>query len=443
MPKTSKNTDTIAVIGLGYVGLPLAVALAKHFPVVGFDVNADRIKEIKQGHDRTNEITPEVLRTSSLHVTTDLEEIRQKNVYIVTVPTPVTSNHKPDLEPLNAASQTVGKIIGKGAIVVFESTVYPGVTEEYCGPIIEKHSGLVSGKDFFLGYSPERINPGDKVHTVEKIQKVISGQTPAVVTKLAHIYGSINHDNLFIAKNIKVAEAAKVIENTQRDINIAFINEVAVIANKLNISVYDILDAANSKWNFLPFQPGLVGGHCIGVDPYYLAECAQKLHHMPEIILAGRHTNERMAKFIAEAIDAEIKRVCEPKKTGSQKSASQKPTILVLGLTFKENVPDCRNTKVLDLINALKEHGYAVDVHDPCADPKEVKQRKDIDLVPHLDLELDKQYDAIIGAVPHDGYRKFTTTTLEKLVKPGGLVADIKRIWHDVPLPEGRHYWCL
>ncbi len=426
-------TDTIVVIGLGYVGLPLAIALAKNFTVIGFDINKTRVNALSEGFDKTGEISPEALRSSTLKLTANEADISHQNVYIVTVPTPVTQENLPDLSPLERASKTVGRALGVGAIVVYESTVYPGVTEDFCGPLLELHSGLTCGQDFFLGYSPERINPGDSVHAVSKITKVISGQTPAVVTKLSHIYGSINQENLFIAKNIKTAEAAKVIENTQRDINIAFINEVAIIMHKLGLSVYEVLDAANTKWNFLPFQPGLVGGHCIGVDPYYLAECAKQLKHSPEMILAGRQTNESMSQFLAHSIHDALQ-----KQTDSSPAAQK---ILILGLTFKENVPDFRNTKVVDLMYHLRHHGYSVDIHDPCADPTEVKQCLNIDLMTRLDSLLG--YDCVIGAVPHKGYQEFSTETFHRLLKPRGLIADIKRLWQDVPMPTGCFYWCL
>lgn len=422
-----KTTDRIAVIGLGYVGLPLAVALAKHFFVTGFDINPTRIQELKEGFDRTGEISSETLRSTRLVSTTHPKDLQGHTIYIITVPTPVTTDNKPDLTPLQKASETVGNVIPRGAIVVFESTVYPGVTEDFCGPIIEKCSGFQSGIDFFLGYSPERINPGDTVHTVDKITKVIAGQTPEVVAKLAHLYGNINNNNLFIAKNIKTAEAAKVIENTQRDINIAFINDITMIVNKLGgVSIYDVLAAANTKWNFLPFQPGLVGGHCIGVDPYYLAECAEKLGHQSEIILAGRRTNENMADFVASTLS---KTFSEPKK------------MLVLGLTFKEDIPDLRNTKVIELIRSLRKYGHQVDVHDPCALPEEAERFLGIQLQSQLqDL---KEYDCVIGTVPHKGYRAFTGDTFQQLLNPNGLVADLKNIWSTIELPKGLGYWRL
>src|SRR5579863_4741125 len=321
----------IAIVGLGYVGLPLAVALARHFPVTGLDISRRRIAELQDGIDRTDEVPSKVLRASALKLTSDDTDIVGNDVFIVTVPTPVDKDDKPDLAAVLSACATVGKRLTKNAIVVFESTVYPGVTEEICGPALAAASGLRCGTDFFLGYSPERINPGDREHTVERITKVIAGQTPAAVETLRRVYGAVTNGNVFVARNIKTAEAAKVIENAQRDINIAFINEVTMIFQKLGLSAHDVLDAAATKWNFLRFAPGLVGGHCIGVDPFYLAHRAIELGHDPEVILAGRRINDAMGAFIAERIDSQVPR---------------RARILVLGLTFKENIPDLRNSKV-------------------------------------------------------------------------------------------------
>lgn len=413
----------IAVIGLGYVGLPLAVALSKHYTVVGYDISEHRIREIKEGYDRTHEV--ENLKKSTLQVSTDANVMMGADVFIVTVPTPVDANNHPDLEPLKYASKTLGELINKGNIVVYESTVYPGVTEDECGPILEKISGLKAGKDFFLGYSPERINPGDKVHTVEKITKVVAGQTPEVAQKLAQIYGKMNNNNIFIAKTIKAAEAAKVIENTQRDINIAFMNEISLIFAKMNISIYDVLDAASSKWNFLKFSPGLVGGHCIGVDPYYLAQASKSLGSDPQMILAGRAINESMANDLADLI---TQRVGRPLR------------LLMLGLTFKENVPDLRNTKIVDLIDALKKRGHSVDVHDACADVQEAKQFFGYDLVPFL--TVNDPYDGVIGAVPHNAYCNFSNADFGRFLKPQGWIFDLKAIWRKSP-PAGFNYWTL
>jgi len=429
----STKQPSIAVMGLGYVGLPLAVALARHFPVTGFDIKPDRIAELLNGFDRTGEIDAPHLRSSTLHCTSDAQELAHKDIYIVTVPTPVTSNNMPDLTPLKKASEMVGKYLTKGAIVVFESTVYPGVTEDYCGPILEKHSGLKAAHDFFLGYSPERINPGDREHTVDKITKVVSGQTPEVAEKLAHIYGTMNHGNIFVAANIKTAEAAKVIENAQRDINIAFINEITIITKKLGVSIYDVLDAAGTKWNFLKFKPGLVGGHCIGVDPYYLAYCARMLGHEPQAILAGRRINESMGTFIASAIHEAILRKC--------KVANKQCRILILGLTFKEDVPDIRNTKVIDIIHSLSNAGHQVEVHDPLADAHEALEHLDINLLSSIDGLSD--YDCVVGAVAHQGYKDFSAETFNLLMPQGGLVADIKNIWHGLSLSKGIDYWTL
>ncbi|HQZ87998.1 MAG TPA: nucleotide sugar dehydrogenase [Gammaproteobacteria bacterium] len=428
----ANNGSTIAVIGLGYVGLPLAIALARHFPVTGFDINEDRIAELKKGLDRTHEIELSVLKATTMHFISNSAELHTHDVYIVTVPTPVTNDHLPDLEPLQKASEFVGKRLTKGAIVVYESTVYPGVTEDFCGPILEAHSGLKAGQDFYLGYSPERINPGDKLHTIDKITKVVSGQTPTVTEKLKNIYGAINNGNIFVAQNIKTAEAAKVIENAQRDINIAFINEIASIAGKLGLSIYDVLDAANTKWNFLNFKPGLVGGHCIGVDPYYLAHCARNLELNPEVILAGRGINESMSKTIANAIHQKLKQIA-PNKS--------KANILVLGLTFKEDIPDLRNTKVIDVIKNLQQLGHNVDVHDPLAEPHQAQIHLGIDLLPNR-FEA-SAYDCIIGAVAHQPYLKLTATDFEKLLVPKGLIADIKNMWRKTKRPEGMHYWTL
>lgn len=423
---TSPFQGTIAVIGLGYVGLPLAVHLAKHFPTIGFDISKNRIEELNQGFDRTGEIEESQLKASTLKVTDQTNAIEGVQVYIVTVPTPVNDHNEPDLTPLDKASATVGKLLKKGDVVVFESTVYPGVTEDFCGPLLEKYSGLKSGVDFFLGYSPERINPGDKVHTVDKITKIVSGQTPQTTQLLKEIYGAVNGGQIFCAATIQTAEAAKVIENAQRDINIAFMNEIAGIFQKMGIGVYDVLDAASTKWNFLPFKPGLVGGHCIGVDPYYLAKCAQKVGHEPEIILAGRRINEGMSGLMAKAIDDRLKGL-------------DKAPILVLGLTFKEDVPDLRNTKVIDLIQSLEALGHEVHVHDPCCDPKEAKDFYGIDLKTSWD---DLQgYGCVIGAVPHKDYQELTASCLLKLLTPTGFVADLKGLWRGLSFPQSQSYW--
>lgn len=426
-----KDQPSIAVIGLGYVGLPLAIALARHFQVVGFDINESRIKELQSGYDRTHEVTPDILKSSSLHLSCHPQDIEDLNIYIVTVPTPVTNANLPDLTPLAKASETVGKALKHHAIVVYESTVYPGVTEDFCGPILEKFSRLKAGSDFYLGYSPERINPGDTEHTVDRITKVVSGQTPIVAEILKNVYGTINNSNIFVAANIKTAEAAKVIENAQRDINIAFVNEIATIMGKLGLSIYDVLEAAGTKWNFLNFQPGLVGGHCIGVDPYYLAECARLVKHEPEVILAGRRTNENMGAFIAECIHQNLEKAGLPKVSN----------ILILGLTFKENIPDLRNTKVIDIIRHLKAKGHVLEVHDSMANPVEAKEEYGIELLTHL--EEIGQYDCIVCAVPHREYIQAGEMLFAQLLNPKGLIADVKNVWRHYKRPEGSLYWSL
>jgi len=421
----------IAVIGLGYVGLPLAVGLARHFPITGFDINAARIGELKSGHDRTREVEEKILKASAATFTDDKGAIAGLDIYIVTVPTPVTADNQPDLGAVRSASRLVGAVMKKGAIVVYESTVYPGVTEDVCGPELEQASGLKCGKDFFLGYSPERINPGDREHTVDRITKVVAGQTPEVTKLLADVYGKLTAGGVFLARDIKTAEAAKVIENAQRDINIAFINEVAAIFQKMGISVYDVLDAAGTKWNFLRFSPGLVGGHCIGIDPFYLAHAAAAIGHHPEIILAGRRINDNMGGFIAECIAREM--ALKGKGAGSK--------VLVLGLTFKENVPDLRNSHVIDVIRGFTSRGLTVEVHDPFADAEEAKHEYGISLRPSLDGAT--AFDCVVGAVPHAPYLEFTPATFSGLVKPGGLVADVKGMWRKVKIPESLQHWRL
>lgn len=425
------SDQKICVIGLGYVGLPLAVALAKNYEVLGFDISTRRIDELKSGHDSTGEVASPELRSSSLRYTIDAQDIKGKDIYIVTVPTPITDNFEPDLTPLDKASQTVGKALKKGSIVVYESTVYPGVTEDFCAPILEKESGLKCGQDFFLGYSPERINPGDKVHTVHHITKVVAGQNPEVTELLAKVYGTVNNNNIFIAKNIKTAEAAKVIENTQRDINIAFMNEITKIFNRIGISIYDVLDAAKTKWNFLPFSPGLVGGHCIGVDPYYLAHLSVKLHHQPEVILAGRRINEAACEFMADEIH----------KITAQNFPSKPAKILILGLTFKEDVPDLRNTKVINMIRRLKNYGHHIDVHDPLADVADAKAYYGIDI--HSSLDGFNHYDVVVGAVSHEGYKSWNEDVFATILQPKGIVADLKKIWSPELCGPQQIYWSL
>jgi len=422
----------IAVIGLGYVGLPLAVALSRHFPVTGFDISEPRVAELARGHDRTREVPDDVLAATALTVTSDAAQLRGADIYIITVPTPVDARNQPDLGAVLAACDTVGAALGRGATVVLESTVYPGVTEDVCGPRLAAASGLVSGIDFFLGYSPERINPGDREHTVERITKVVAGQTPDITDRLAEVYGSVTTGGVFRAASIKTAEAAKVIENAQRDINIAFVNEVTQIFNRLGLSIYDVLAASATKWNFLNFKPGLVGGHCIGVDPYYLAACANTLGHRAEVILSGRRINDAMGAFVADQIAAELAPLMPTARPGR---------MLMLGLTFKENVPDLRNTKVIDLVERLRSHGHQVDVHDALADAAEARHEYGLDLLGTLDGV--EPYDAIVGAVAHDAYVAFTAADIARLLRPGGLVADVKNLWRGVELTGDRRRWTL
>ena len=405
------------MVGLGYVGLPLAVALAKSFPTTGLDVDARRIAELQRGHDRTGEIDAERLAASTLALTADSAECPTADFYIVTVPTPIDEANRPDLRIVEAASRTVGGMLaravadGRQPVVIYESTVYPGVTEELCGKILEQVSGLDCGQDFFLGYSPERINPGDREHTVDKITKVVSGQTPEVLDRVAALYGEVTSGGVFRAASIKAAEAAKVIENAQRDINIAFMNEIAQIFGKMDISVWDVLAAARTKWNFLPFAPGLVGGHCIGVDPYYLSHRAEELGHDPRVILAGRSTNDGMAEWVAEQLHA---------------ARGRNPgTVLVLGLTFKEDVPDLRNSKVADLITALAAKGHEVTVHDPHADADEALHEYGVTLP---NTALNSRYDLVLLAVSHREYLALGADKLRALVADGGMLADLKGV---------------
>lgn len=404
----------IAVIGLGYVGLPLARLFATKYPVIGFDLSQARVNELMSGHDSTLEISDELLLSAlenGLTCTTDIEMIRRCNFYIVAVPTPVDRNNDPDLRPLIGASETVGKVISKGDIVVYESTVYPGVTEDECLPVVEKVSGLKYNEDFFAGYSPERINPGDKEHTVEKIRKVTSGSTPEIGKMVNEVYASVITAGTHLAPTIRVAEAAKVIENSQRDINIAFVNELAKIFNRMGIDTQDVLEAAATKWNFLPFKPGLVGGHCIGVDPYYLAQAAQRYGYNPEIILAGRRMNDSMGEYVADQV---VKLML---RKGIQVLGSK---ILVLGFTFKENCPDVRNTKVIDIVRTLEEYKAYVTIHDPWANPSIAKHEYDIELHNQLPKE---EFDAVILAVAHD---KFRDLDIKKITNGNRVVYDVK-----------------
>lgn len=405
----------ICVIGLGYVGLPLARLFSTKYETVGFDMNPARVNALMSGHDATLEVADELLQDAiknhGLLCTTDIEKIRDCNFYVVAVPTPVDKDMNPDLTPLYGASTTVGKVISKGDIVVYESTVYPGVTEDECIPVVEKVSGLKLNVDFFAGYSPERINPGDKQHTVEHIKKVTSGSTPETGKKVNNVYASVITAGTHLAPTIKVAEAAKVIENSQRDINIAFVNELSKIFTRMGIDTNDVLAAAGTKWNFLPFKPGLVGGHCIGVDPYYLAQCAQRHGYHPEIILAGRRMNDGMGEYVA------IQTVKHMLKKGIQVLDSN---ILILGFTFKENCPDVRNTKVIDIYRALQEYNLHITVYDPWADPAIVKREYGIDIVNELPADT---FDAAILAVAH---KRFESLDVLSLVKPLHVIFDVK-----------------
>ncbi len=407
----------IAVIGLGYVGLPLAVEFCKKYETYGFDLNPRRIKELQDGTDHTLEVSPEQLQASErLKFTHDPDDIADCNIYIVTVPTPIDKHNSPNLTPLHKASETVGGALSKGDIVIYESTVFPGCTEEECVPVLEKASGLKFNEDFFCGYSPERINPGDKKHTLTKILKVTSGSTPETADTVDALYGSIISAGTYKTSCIKVAEAAKVIENSQRDLNIAFVNELAKIFNLLNIDTLEVLEAAGTKWNFLPFRPGLVGGHCIGVDPYYLTYKAQELGYRPEVILAGRCVNDGMGQYVAtEVVKLMIKK----------NHVINSSKVLVLGMTFKENCPDIRNSRAIDVVRGLEDFGCSVDVYDPWADAGEVKAEYDIDLIDSLEdlKELKSNYDAVILAVAHD---RFDELDFNKFSKDGLVIYDIK-----------------
>lgn len=424
----------IAVIGLGYVGLPLARLFATKYSVIGFDINQRRVNELRAGHDSTLEVEDDLLKSALLEehpdtssssseggnkglwCTTDLGDIKNCNYYIITVPTPVDKNNRPDLTPLYKSSETVGKVLKKGDIVIYESTVYPGVTEDECVPVLEKVSGLKFNEDFFAGYSPERINPGDKEHTVEKILKVTAGSTPEVGQKVNNLYAEVITAGTHLAPTIKVAEAAKVIENSQRDINIAFVNELAKIFNLMGIDTQDVLEAAGTKWNFLPFKPGLVGGHCIGVDPYYLAQKAQEIGYHPEIILAGRRMNDSMGQYVAAEV-VKLMLQNDVKVKGSK--------ILVMGITFKENCPDVRNTKVVDVIKNLREYGPEIVIYDPLANPDEVRHEYGLETTRTLPSE---EFDAIVLTVAH---KEFLSQDFQKLKKENAVVYDVKGVLGD------------
>lgn len=426
MKSTPRITSKIAVIGLGYVGLPLAVEFGKQRETIGFDINLNRITELNSGIDNTLEVAKdELAKAADLTFTADLENIKQCGIYIVTVPTPIDAANRPDLTPLRRASETVASVLQKGDVVIYESTVYPGCTEEVCVPILEALSGLKYNLDFFCGYSPERINPGDKVNTLTKIKKVTSGSNIETAELVDKLYLSIIEAGTFPATSIKVAEAAKVIENTQRDLNIALVNELSVIFERLNIDTLDVLEAAGSKWNFLPFRPGMVGGHCIGVDPYYLTHKAEMVGYHPQVILAGRRINDNMSRYVAKCL---IKKMVQ---NGIDLSTAK---IGVLGVTFKENCPDIRNSKVVDLINELNTWGVEVVISDPWAGPEEVKEEYGFDLV---DFDSLQNLDSIVVAVGHNEFRSLTPTDLIKLTHAGKpVLADVKAIFERESLVE-------
>lgn len=405
------ENKTIAVIGLGYVGLPLAVEFGKYRPVIGFDINPTRIAELKQAKDHTLEVSPEELKESRyISYSDQAEDLKKAHYFIVTVPTPVDNYNQPDLTPLLKASETVGRALKKGDIVIYESTVYPGCTEEDCVPVLERISGLKYNQDFFCGYSPERMNPGDKEHSVTKIKKVTAGSTPEIAKEVDALYASIIKAGTHLASSIRVAEASKIIENSQRDVNIAFVNELALIFERMGIDTREVLDAAATKWNFLPFRPGLVGGHCIGVDPYYLTHKAESLGYHPQVILAGRRINDNMGAFIANKV---VKLMVQ------NNHLINNSRVAILGITFKENCPDIRNSKVVSIYHELKEFGVQAEVFDPWADPAEVKHEYGIDLSP----EVSGKYDAIILAVSH---QKFESLDLKAFMKDNTVVYDIK-----------------
>jgi UDP-N-acetyl-D-glucosamine/UDP-N-acetyl-D-galactosamine dehydrogenase len=411
------ESSKIAIVGLGYVGLPLAVEFGKRYPTTGFDINAQRIKRLQDGHDDTLEVSGEELASAQqLGFTATLDDIADCNVYIVTVPTPIDLAKRPDLSPLVGAAEMISKVLRAGDVVVFESTVYPGCTEEVCVPILERGSGLTYNRDFFVGYSPERINPGDKQHRVTNILKVTSGSTPEAAAFVDKLYGSIITAGTHPASSLKVAEAAKVIENTQRDLNIALVNDLAILFNKLGVDTLEVLEAAGTKWNFLPFRPGLVGGHCISVDPYYLTYKAQQVGHHPDVILAGRRTNDNMGTYIAsEVIRLMVRKSINPVQA----------RVLVMGLTFKENCPDLRNTRVVDIVGALKGYGIHIDVHDPWVDAREARHEYGMDLVGE---PTEGTYDAIVLAVGHRQFAELGADGIRRLGKPVSVLYDVKYV---------------
>lgn len=427
----TNNTERLAVIGLGYVGLPVAVALAAEYDdVLGFDISVRRIGQLRDGRDGTGEIDDATLAASRLGYSSDPASLAGRSFFIVTVPTPIDDGKQPDLSPLRSACEILGPALTPGAVVVFESTVYPGVTEDFCGPLLAEHSGLVRGRDFFLGYSPERINPGDREHRLATITKIIAAEDGPTLDRLREVYGRIVDAGLHEAPTIRVAEAAKVLENTQRDLNIALMNELSLIMDRMGISTIDVLEAAGTKWNFLPFRPGLVGGHCIGVDPYYLTHASERLGYRPEVILAGRNINDGMGRFVAD-------------KTAHLLQAADVPLedarVAVLGLTFKENVPDIRNSRVPDVIAGLADHGVTVLVHDPLADADEAAHEYGVRLA---DQEALGELDAVILAVNHRAYLDDLDAVVSWL-RPGGVFVDVKSAVRPDALPAGMRHWAL
>jgi UDP-N-acetyl-D-galactosamine dehydrogenase len=421
------NIGKIIVVGLGYVGLPVAVALARRFEVVGFDIDASRIGELREHHDRTREIDREELERSSLVLTESPDDCGAADIYIVTVPTPVDEANQPDLTAVLSATRMIAGAIdpARRPTIIYESTVYPGVTEEICGGELENIGKFQRGRDFRLGYSPERINPGDRTHSIDRITKVIAAEDAEVLEQMAELYGSITSGGVFRAASIKAAEAAKAIENAQRDINIAFMNEIAQILARIDVSVWDVLAAARTKWNFLPFEPGLVGGHCIGVDPYYLSHLAQRLGHEPRVILSGRQTNDEMGKWVADTLH--------------QRLNGKAGRVLVLGLTFKEDVPDLRNSRTFDLVSRLQALGHSVDVADPMADAAELLRDHDLRTVEPGEA----RYGLVIGAVAHAQYRAMSPQALNELLDDGAILADLKGMWRDKELNGSVIRWSL
>ena len=424
--------ERIAVVGLGYVGLPVALAFARKFPdVLGFDIDTARVDALNAGHDWTGECEREALEASALRFTADPMDLKQSNFYIVAVPTPIDDNRQPDLGAIESASRTVGAALAKGDVAVFESTVYPGVTEEVCGPILSQVSGLVAGQDFHLGYSPERINRGDAEHTIERIVKIVSADDAATLERVASVYGAVVEAGIHRAPSIKVAEAAKVIENTQRDLNIALMNELALIFDRLDIPTQDVLAAAGTKWNFLPFTPGLVGGHCIGVDPYYLTAKAQEVGYEPEVILAGRRINDSMAAYVGQRM---------VKFLALRDGGARDARVGILGLTFKENIPDLRNSMVPRIAKTLQDAAIDVLIHDPMADPDGARKTFDLTLSA---LDTFDGLDGLILAVPHSDYRQRPAKELISMVRPGGVLIDIKSMLSEDDVPEDMTYWSL